>query len=151
MCYKVPYGEPKFDHNIFKYTTEYILNLDRYGQHLFAFVIDIYYPKIFHYRHFEIPILCDQAIPLCDKNKTKKLMSTFYDKKNYTISLHMVKYCLEKGLKLKKIHYVIYAEQSDFMKPYIFLNHEKRSECSINNIFVEFFKLMSNSNSGKQI
>ena len=118
MCYKVPYGEPKFDHNIFKYTTEYILNLDRYGQHLFAFVID---------------------------------MSTFYDKKNYTISLHMVKYCLEKGLKLKKIHYVIYAEQSDFMKLYIFLNHEKRSECSINNIFVEFFKLMSNSNSGKQI
>ena len=101
MCYKVPYGEPKFDHNIFKYTTEYILNLDRYGQHLFAFVIDMYYPKIFHYRHFEIPILCDQAIPLCDKNKTKKLMSTFYDKKNYTISLHMVKYCLEKGLKLK--------------------------------------------------
>ena len=120
VCYKVPYSEPKFDHNIFKYTTEYILNLDRYGQHLFVFAIDIYYPKIFHYRDFGIPILCDQAIPLCDKNKTKKLMSTFYDKKNYTISLHMLKYCLEKGLKLKKIHYVIYAEQSDFMKPYIF-------------------------------
>ena len=32
----------------------------------------------------------------------KKLMSTFYDKKNYTLSLHMLKYCLEKGLKLKK-------------------------------------------------
>ena len=120
VCYKVPYSEPKFDHNIFKYNTEYILNLDRYGQHLFVFAIDIYYPKIFHYRDFGIPILCDQAIPLCDKNKTKKLMSTFYDKKNYTISLHMLKYCLEKGLKLKKIHYVIYAEQSDFMKPYIF-------------------------------
>ena len=102
MCYKVPYSEPKFDHNIFKYTTEYILNLDRYGQHLFVFAIDIYYPKIFHYRDFGIPILCDQAIPVCDKNKTKKLMSTFYDKKNYTISLHMLKYCLEKGLKLKK-------------------------------------------------
>ena len=49
-------------------------------------------------------------------------MSTFYDKKNYTISLHILKYCLEKELKLKKIQYVIYAEQSDFMKPYIFLN-----------------------------
>ena len=29
-------------------------------------------------------------------------MSTFHDKKNYTISLHMLKYCLKKGLKLKK-------------------------------------------------
>ena len=56
-------------------------------------------------------------------------MSTFYDKKNYTISLFMLKYCLEKGLKLKKIHYVIYAKQSDFMKPYINFNNEKRTEC----------------------
>ena len=32
----------------------------------------------------------------------KQLMSTFYDKKNYTLSLHMLKYCLEKRLKLKK-------------------------------------------------
>ena len=80
-------------------------------------------------------------------------MSTFYDKKNYTISLHMLKYCLKKGLKFKKIHYVIYAEQSDFMKPYISLNNEKRTKCSINKnkIGVELFKLMSNSNFGKQI
>lgn len=65
----------------------------------------------------------------------------------------MLKYCLEKGLKFKKIHYVIYAEQSDFMKPYISLNNEKRTECSINKdkIGVELFKLMSNSNFGKQI
>ena len=47
-------------------------------------------------------------------------MSTFYNKKNYTISLHMLKYCLEKVLKLKTIHYVIYAEQASFMKPYIY-------------------------------
>ena len=99
--------------------------------------MDIHYPKIFHDRDFEFPILCDQAIPLCDKNKTKKLMSTFYDKKNYTISLHMLKYCLEKGLKLKKIHYVIYTEQSDYMKK--------------DKVGVELFQLVSNSNFGKQI
>ena len=115
--------------------------------------MDIHYPKKFHDRDFEFPILCDQAIPLCDKNKTKKLMSTCYDKKNYTLSHHMLKYCLEKGLKLKKIHYVIYAEQSDYMKPYIFLNNEKRTKCSINKdkMGVELFKLMSKSNFGKQI
>ena len=33
---------------------------------------------------------------------------------------------LEKRLKLKKTHYVIYAEQPDFMKPYITFNNEKK-------------------------
>ena len=39
------------------------------------------------------------------------------------------------------------------MKPYISLNNEKRTECSINKgkIGVELFKLVSNSNLGKQI
>ena len=65
----------------------------------------------------------------------------------------MLKYCLEKGLKLKKIHYVMYTEQSNFMKFwFISLNNENRTECSINKnkIGVELFKLMSNSNFGKQ-
>ena len=96
--------------------------------------MDIHYPKKFHDRDFESPILCDQAIPLCDKNKTKKLMATFYDKKY--ITSHVKNY-LEKGLKLKKIHYLIYAEQSDFM------NKDK--------VGVELLKLVSNSNFGKQI
>ena len=57
-------------------------------------------PKKLHDRNFEFPILCDQSIPPNDQ--VKKLLSMFYDKKNYTLSLHMLKYCLEKGLKLKK-------------------------------------------------
>ena len=89
----------------------------------------MHYPKKLHVRDFEFPILCNQATPPNDK--VKKLMSTFYDKKNYTISLYMLKYCLKKGLKLKKIHYVIYAEQSDFIKSCITFNNEKRTECSI--------------------
>ena len=65
----------------------------------------------------------------------------------------MLKYCLRKGLKLKKIHQVIYAKQSNFMKYYISQNNEKRNECSINKdkIGVELFKLISNTNFGKQI
>ena len=81
-------------------------------------------------------------------------MASFYDKKNYTISLYALKYCLEKGLIVKKIHHVIiYAEQSDFMKPYITFNNEKRTECSIekDKFGVDRCKLMSNANFGKQI
>ena len=80
-------------------------------------------------------------------------MSTFYDKKNYTTSLHMQQYCLRKVLKIKKIHSVISAKQSDFVKRYVSLNNEKKTECSINKdkINVESFKPMSNANFGKQI
>ena len=102
MCYELQYGEIKFDHNTSKYTNEHIFNLNPYGEYLFLFVVDIHYLKELHNRDFEFPILCDQSIPPIDK--VKQLMSTFYDKKNYTISLHMQKYCLEKELKLKKTH-----------------------------------------------
>ena len=93
----------------------------------------------------------DQSI--APNDKTKKLMSLFYDKKNYTISLYMLKYCLEKGLILKKIHHVIYPKQSDFMEPYITFNNAKRTECSIkkDKFGVDQCKLKNNGNFGKQI
>ena len=71
MCYKLTYGETKFDHSISKYTTVYILNLNPYGQHLFVFVVDIHYPKKFQDRDFEFPILCDQSV--LPNDKTKKI------------------------------------------------------------------------------
>ena len=42
-CYKLPYGKPKFDHNISKYTAEYIFNLDPNGDCCYIYVVDIYY------------------------------------------------------------------------------------------------------------
>ena len=151
MCYKLPYRELKFDNNVLKYTIDYIVSLDTYGSYCCMFVVDMLYSSKLHDRDDEFPILCDKSIP--PNNKAKKLMSTFYDKKNYTISLYMLKYCLEKGLKVKKIHHVIYAEQSDFMKSYIVFNNEKRTECSINKdkFGVDRCKLMNNANFRKQI
>ena len=65
----------------------------------------------------------------------------------------MLQYCLRKGLKLKKMQRLISAEESNFMKSYISLNNEKRTECLINQdkICVQSFKLMTNANGGKQI
>ena len=151
MCYKLPYGEPKFDNNVLNYTIDYIVNLDAYGRYCYIFVVDMLYSTKLHDRDDEFPILYDKSIPPNDK--TKKLMSIFYDKKNYTISLYMLKYCLEKRLKFKKIHHVIYAEHSDFMKSYIVFNNDKRTGCSINKdkFVVDRCKLMNNANFRKQI
>ena len=101
MCYKLPYGRPKFD-NVSKYTTDYILNLNLYGKYCCFCYRCIHYLSKLHDRDNEFPILCNKLLPPADKKE--KLMSTFYDKENHTISLCMLKYCLEKGLKLKKIH-----------------------------------------------
>ena len=42
-CYKLPYGKPKFDHNISKYAPEYIFNLDPNGDCCYIYVVDIHY------------------------------------------------------------------------------------------------------------
>ena len=85
ICYKLPYGRPKFDNNISMYTIDYISNLDPHGEYCYDFVVDIHYPNKLHDRDNEFPILCDKFIPPGDK--TKKLMSTFYDKKKIILCL----------------------------------------------------------------
>ena len=80
MCYKLPYKVPKFDDDISKYTINYILNLDPYGDYCYIFNVDIHYPSKLHDRDNESPILSEPCIPPNDQ--TKKVMSTLYDKKN---------------------------------------------------------------------
>ena len=67
MCYELPFVEPKFDNDVTKYTVDYISNLDPYGEYLYVFVVDIYYPSKLYNRDFKFPILCDQSIPPNDK------------------------------------------------------------------------------------
>ena len=134
MCQKLPYEKPQFDNEIKKYAIDFILSLDPNGDYCYIFNVDIHYPNKLHDRDTEFPILSEQDIPPNDK--TKKLMSTFYDYtlslKNYTISLINLQYCLKKGLELKKKHHVVHARQTDFMKSYIEFNNKKRTECSKN-------------------
>ena len=69
QCYKLPYGEPKFDNGISKYTINHILNLDPQGDYGYIFNVDLHYPCKLHDRDDEFPILCDLSIPPNDKTK----------------------------------------------------------------------------------
>ena len=58
--------------------------------------------------------------------KTNKLILNVMDKKKYVLHISALKFYLEHGLKLKKVHRVISFNQADFLKPYIDFNTEKR-------------------------
>ena len=151
MTYKLPYGKFKCDKSISKCTTEYILNLNPNDKYFYVFVVDIICPEELHDTFEKFPLLTDHEISPGDN--TIKLMATLNDKKEYVISLHMLKFVLEKGYELDKIHAIIYAKQKAFIKKFIELNNKKRTEASINNdqIGVQYYKNSSNSTFGKQI
>ena len=56
----------------------------------------------------------------------KKLTLKVIDKKKYVLHFSSLKFYLQHGPKLKQIHRIISLEQSNFLKPYIDFNTEKR-------------------------
>ena len=131
MTYRLPYENFKYGNNISKYTTEHILNLDPNGKYFYVLVLDISCPEELHDTFEGFPLLVNHETPPGDK--TKKPMATLGDKKEYVISLYVLKFALEKGYKLDKIHTIIYAKQKAFMTKFIELNNKKRTEAATNN------------------
>ena len=107
--------------------------------------VDLIYPEELHDSHNDYP-LCPERVE-CDK-RVKKLIPNLRDKNNYVIHYKNLMQCLKLGMKLKKIHRGIKFIESDFMKPYIDMNTNLRSQAK-NNFEKDFFKLMNNSVFGK--
>ena len=70
------------------------------------------------------------------------------DKKKYVLHISALKFYLKHGLKLKKAHRAISFYQSDFLKPFVEFNTEKRKQAK-NEFEKDLFKLMNNSVYGK--
>ena len=82
------------------------------------------------------------------KDRTKKLLLTFRDKKKYVLHYRHLQLYLKLGMKLKKVHIVLSFDQKDWMEPYIRLNTELRKKAA-SDFKKNFFKLMNNSVFGK--
>ena len=78
----------------------------------------------------------------------KKLVPNLMSKNSYVIHYRNLQQFLELGMKLKKIHRILKLKQSDWMRPYINFNTQKRT-ISANESDKNFFKLMNNSAYGK--
>ena len=83
-------------------------------------------------------------------NEIAKLVPNFYDKERYVCHVKNLKYYIEKGLVVKKIHRVLQFKQSNWLKKYIDFNTTERAK-SKSDFEKDFFKLMNNAVFGKSM
>lgn len=107
---------------------------------------DLDYPENLHDEHFNLPYLPEhQAPPGC---KEKRLLTTLHSKKNYVIHYKNLKQCLAAGLVLTKIHSVLEFSQTQWLKGYIDLNTQLRTQAE-DSFSKNLYKLMNNAVFGK--
>ena len=107
--------------------------------------VDLEYPEELHDLHNDYP-LCPERVE-CDKG-IKKLIPNLRHKNNYVVHYKTLMQYLNLGMELKKIHRGIKFIEADFLKPYIDMNTNLRTQAK-NNFEKDFFKLMNNSVFGK--
>ena len=79
---------------------------------------------------------------------SKKLLPNLNHKRNYVVHYRNLKFYMQQGMQLRRIHRVIAFRQTAWLAPYINFNTERRQEakCSFER---DFFKLLNNSMFGK--
>ena len=107
--------------------------------------VDLEYPEELHDLHNDYP-LCPERVE-CDHG-VKKLIPNLRHKNNYVVHYKTLMQYLNLGMELKKIHRGIKFIECDFLKPYIDMNTNLRTEAK-NDFEKDFFKLMINSVFGK--
>ncbi|XP_071580493.1 uncharacterized protein, partial [Temnothorax nylanderi] len=123
MCQPLPYAEfrwvedvSNFDYNAIALDspTGYILE------------VDLEYPQDKHNAHTDLPFC-----PTRDKPPGKrqdKLLATVNDKERYVIHYRNLQQCTRHGLRVTKIHRVLQFVQSAWLRAYIELNTEFRTQ-----------------------
>lgn len=139
-----------------------ILNIDEDDEDGYIFEVDLHYPDNIHDKHNDYPLAAEHLVitpdmlsdyqkdnyPSAKLRPTKKLTPNLMDKSNYIVHGNNLKYYLEQGLELTKIHRVLTFKQSRWLAEYVDFNSQKRS-LATSSFEKNFFKLMNNSVFGK--
>jgi hypothetical protein len=106
--------------------------------------VDLEYPDSLHELHNDFPLAPEHLI----LDKHEKLTPNFLPKTEYVVHIANLKYYLEKGLILKKIHRVVEYTHSNWLAKYINFNTALRQKAT-NDFEKDFYKLMNNAFYGK--
>ena len=143
---------------------EEILQTKDEGDIGFLVEVDLEYPDELHNKHADYPLVPDKEsidpLELSDfqtslrntlkltASKAKKLRQTFHPKKNYVLHYRNLKFYVNNGIKITKVHQAVKFRQSKWLSSYIALNTQKRQSASTK-FDQDFYKLMSISTFGK--
>ena len=113
---------PKFNERIS--TEEFIKNYDENSNRRYILQVDVEYPKNLFNLHKDLPFLAERK----KYKKCKKLVCNIHNKENYVVHIRALKQALNHGLILKKVNKVIQFNQEAWLKPYIDMNTNLRTE-----------------------
>ena len=132
------------------------------------FVCDIDIPEHLHDYFSDYPLLPENrfvsstemspkqlelaGVDYDQKARVKKLISDLHPKREYHLHYRMLKFALQQGCILRKVHRILHFKQSAWLKPYIDWCTAKRKELGKTNAFLkDLFKLMANAVFGKMM
>ena len=134
--------------------------LHRSSNSLCFLEVDLDYPEHSHDHHNDyliapekIKIEDDMLSPYSSEMKKEydiktgginKLAPNSMPKNNYVVHYRNLQFYLSQGLILKKVHRILEFKQSNWMKPYIDFNTQKRKEAT-NEAAKNLFKLLNNA------
>ena len=126
--------------------------------------VDLEYPKELHDLHSDYPLAPEKMLITHEMlspyqqslkeelgykpAKVEKLLPNLWNKERYVVHYRNLKFYIEQGMKLTKIHRVLQFKQEPWLKPYIEKNTILRAAAT-NAFEKDFFKLMNNSVFGK--
>uniref|UniRef100_A0A158P533 DNA-directed DNA polymerase n=2 Tax=Tetranychus urticae TaxID=32264 RepID=A0A158P533_TETUR len=146
-----------------------ILESNEYREIGYVLEVDLDYPPTLHDSHNDYPLAPEKIIVEYDqlsdyqketismlesagikRYKTKKLVPNLMHKRKYIVHERNLKFYIEKGMVLKKVHRIIQFEQKPWLKSYIEMCTENRKKAT-SNFVKDFWKLMVNALYGKSI
>ena len=136
MSKKLPIDNFKWETDLSMFTSDFIKNYHEKSDIGYLFYVDIANPKELYELHKDVPFLPDRM----EVNKFNKLIASALDKNNYVIHIYALKQALNHGLILKKVHAVISFNHAAWLKPYIDMNTELRTNPK-NDFEKDYFKL----------
>ena len=82
---------------------------------------------------------------------SRKLTCSFLPKKQYVVLGQLLRFYLDRGMRLVKLHRPILFKSSPYVASYIANNTAKRQQCKHDDVKKAFYKLMNNAPYGKTI
>jgi hypothetical protein len=114
----------------------------------FVFELDLFIPPHLHDKLSDLPPAPRMAKP--PGHRVEKLLLTLEPKSNYVIHYALLKFYLELGVQVTKIHRAISFKQAAFFADYIQYNTTKRAASS-DKFQKDYYKLKNNSLFGKTV